>query len=433
VSGWLVPRGDLTPEQLRAVEMPADRHRVLSGGPGSGKTLVLLHRARHLADELRAPDGRFLVLVYTNALTAFLRAALADLGIPETAVRTFDDWCAAHYEMRVSPRKPLRSSGVPDFAAIRRGVLAEVRAHPGRAPLYDFVLVDEGQDLDEGAFETLAAVSGHVTVALDPRQRIYDGGAREAEILSALGLASRSVALLETWRCSPCVSRLAALFLPGADEREAFLRQARTAPIEREKPLLYVSSGAADEIDRLAEVARARLLRGERVAVLLPGRRLLHRFAAGLAERGVPVEVPWRHGQEEGPFPALDFASDLVKVMPFHSAKGITFDAVLLPRLGASDFFTRSDASLRRLLFVGITRATSWVYLGVRGGFPLPLLAEAGLLSGAPEVVVQTHASRPPASPPFPAGSDDDSRDDSDDEREPGRVVLRDADLTAWL
>ena len=405
--GWLVPRSGLTPEQLRAVEMPADRHRVFSGGPGSGKTLVLLHRARHLADTLRSRDGRFLVLVYTNALTAFLRAALADLGIPETAVRTFDDWCAGHYERYVSPHRPLRpSSGTPDFAAIRAGVLAETRAHPHSLPLFDFVLVDEGQDLDESAFEALAAVSAHVTVALDPHQRIYDDGAREAGILHALDLPSRSVALLETWRCSPGVSRLAARFLPGAEEKEAFLRQARTARVERETPLLYFSRDGDDELDRLAEVARARLLRGERVAVLLPNRRLVPRFAGGLEDRGVPVEVPHRHGEAGGPFPPLDFASDVVKVMTFHSAKGLAFDSVLLPRLGTADFH-RDDASIRRLLFVGITRATSWVYLGARDGGRLPILAEAGLLSGTPDLVVQHHSTR--LSPPGRAADPGDA------------------------
>ncbi len=415
MAGWLVPRGDLTPEQLRAVELPADRHRVLSGGPGSGKTLVLLHRARHLADTLRVRDGRFLVLVYTNALTAFLRAALADLGIPETSVRTFDDWCAGHWERFVSPNRPFRSAGqTPDFAAIRRGVLSEVRAHPHRPPLYDFVLVDEGQDLDAGAFETLAAVSAHVTVALDPRQQIYDGGAREAEILSTLGIPSRSVALLETYRCSPYVSRLAARFLRGEEERGAFLRQARAGGGEREKPLLYLAPSPDDELARLAEVARARLLRGERVAVLLANRRLVRRVARGLGALGVPVEVPHRHGETACPFPPLDFASDLVKVMPFHSGKGLTFDAVLLPFLHADDFFSRGDASLRRLLFVGVTRATAWVCLSTRAGDPLPLLAEVGLLSGAPEVVVQSHATL-------------------DDDVATGPVLSADDGLTAWL
>lgn len=423
MAGWLVPRGDLTPEQLRAVELPAGRHRVLSGGPGSGKTLVLLHRARALADALFVPEERFLVLVYTNALAAFLRPALADLGIAETAVRTFDDWCAERWERFVSRRRPQRGGGAPDFEAIREGVRREALSSPGRPPALDFVLVDEGQDLPASAFETLAAVSAHVTVALDPRQKIYDDGAREAEILDALGIPSRSVALLESYRCSPLVSALASRFLRAGDERGAFLRQARAAGGEREAPLLYLARDSGDELRRLAEVARARLLRGERVAVLLPNRRLVARFAAGLDEEGIPVEVPRRHGEDDGPFPALDFASDLVKVMPFHSAKGLTFDAVLLPRLSAADFVPRSEASLRRLLFVGVTRATSWVYLGTRESDPLPLLAEAGLLSGAPGLVVQRAAGAAPA--PFPANAGAGPAT--------GAVLSPEADLTGWM
>ena len=422
MAGWLVPLHDLTPEQLRAVELPANRHRVLSGGPGSGKTLVLLHRARHLADSLHIPGERLLVLVYTNALTAFLRAALADLGIPESAVRTFDDWCAAHYEKHVSVEKPWDHRRVrPRFDLIRDGVLRNVRRHPERPPLYDAVLVDEGQDLDANAFETLAAVSCHVTVALDPGQRIYDGGAREDEILKALDIPSRSVALLETYRCSPYVSRLASRLLPTDDAREAFLRQARTAPLEREKPLLYFARDSADETVRLAEVTRARLLRGERLAVLLPSRRLVDTFARRLSERGIPVEVPHRPGTPPGPYAPLDFASDLVKVMPYHSAKGLTFDSVLLPRLTTGDVLARRESSLLRLLFVGITRATSWVYLSAVEADELPVLHS--LAANAPEVVVQWHGVHA-APAPDP---------DEEDDHEFGPVLAPDASLTSWL
>jgi superfamily I DNA/RNA helicase len=421
MAGWLVPRTDLTAEQIRAVELPADRHRVLSGGPGSGKTLVLLHRARHLADALRIPDGRLLVLVYTNALTAFLRAALSDLGIPAEAVRTFDDWCAGHYERYVSAERPWdHARGRPRFDLVRDGVLRDVRRHPERPPLYDAVLVDEGQDLDAHAFEILSAVSRHDTVALDPGQRIYDGGAREEEILAALGVPSRSVALLETYRCSPYVSRLASRLLRDDGAREAFLRQARAGPGEREKPLVYLARDGADELARLAAVARARLLRGERVAVLLPLRRHVDDFARGLSARGLPVEVPHRPGTPPGPFPPLDFASDSVKVMPWHSAKGLTFDAVLLPRLTRSEVFARGTSSLHRLLFVGITRATSWVYLSAVEGDELPVLHD--LATGADEVVVQRYdACGAPA------------EDLLDDEDEPGPVLDNDSRLTAWL
>lgn len=392
MAGWLVPRGDLTVDQARAVESPADRNRVFRGGPGSGKTLVLLHRARHLADALRVRPGRFLVLVYTNALTSFLRSAIAELGLPAEAVRTYDDWCAEHWERFVPWPKPYRGNGVPDFEAIRRGVRQEVLQGRRRRPLYDFVLVDEGQDLDARALDVLARVSAHVTVAADPQQRIYDGGAEEGEILAALGLFSCSVTLLESWRSSPHVSRLASRLLPGEEEREAFLRQVRTIPSEREKPLLYVARDEDDEADRLAEVARARLLRGERVGVLLPSRPLVAVVARALADRGVPVEAPHRPGDGASGFPPLDFSSDLVKVLPFHSAKGLTFDSVLLPRLTAPGVHARSPRSFRRLLFVALTRAVSWAYLSApeEDVDELP----AGL-ADLPDLVVQRGRPRP--------------------------------------
>lgn len=416
MAGWLASREELTNDQARAVELAPDRNRVFRGGPGSGKTLVLLHRARHLADTLRVRPGRFLVLVYTNALTSFLRAAIAELGIPPEAVRTYDDWCAEHWERFVPAPKPLRGSGVPDFEAIRRGVRQEVLRSRRRRPLYDFVLVDEGQDLDADTFDTLARVSAHVTVALDPQQRIYERGAGESEVLAALGLFSCSVTLLESWRCSPHVSRLASRLLPGEEEREAFLRQVRAAPAEREKPLLYVARDQWDEAARLAEVARARLLRGERVAVLVPARPLVLVVARGLADRGVPVEVPHRHGQGGAPFPPLDFSSDLVKVLPFHSAKGLTFDSVLLPRLAAPGVHARSPRSFQRLLFVALTRAVSWAFLSS----PAEEVDEWPCgLAGLPDLVVQRWDTRP-AAPPSPQPA-------------PAATAEPASDLASWL
>ncbi|GGR26380.1 DNA helicase [Streptomyces roseolus] len=47
----------------------------VSGGPGTGKTVVALHRVKHLLS--RSPDSRVLLTTYTNALAASLRENLA--------------------------------------------------------------------------------------------------------------------------------------------------------------------------------------------------------------------------------------------------------------------------------------------------------------------------------------------------------------------
>ena len=96
----------LTPEQRAIVELRPDRHHLVMGPPGSGKTQILLHRARWLRQTYKTPPDGFCVLVYTNVLTYFLRQSLDFLGIPKEKVRTFDDWCADLWDQYVRKSKP---------------------------------------------------------------------------------------------------------------------------------------------------------------------------------------------------------------------------------------------------------------------------------------------------------------------------------------
>jgi superfamily I DNA/RNA helicase len=372
---WLVPREELLPDQLRAVELSPSEHRLIVGPPGSGKSLVLLHRAAWLRAEFNAKPERFRIFVFTKSLKAYIRSALHLLDLPESVVWGFDAWCVGYYRRHISPQLPSQDDedDTPDFTAIRAAVAASLKAHPPKPKLYDFVMVDEGQDLDGSAFEILDAVAGHVTACMDSKQQIYDRGSDEREILERLRLRRRNVALLAAFRCCPYIARLAAQFVPEADERETYLRQVRTVQAEREQPLLLIAASPAQEMEMLADVLRTRLLRGERVGVLVPKKIVMKEVATALRHAGIDVETSDR----------MNFATDLPKVMPYHSAKGITLDSVLLPGLVAPNFHRYTPPRIERLLFVAITRAPSWAYLStVPGGgevfAPLQRLLEDG-------------------------------------------------------
>ena len=67
----------LHPSQRRLVAMQANGPVRVLGGAGTGKTVVLMHRARHLAREVfRGPDDRILVTTYTRNLAKDLEANL---------------------------------------------------------------------------------------------------------------------------------------------------------------------------------------------------------------------------------------------------------------------------------------------------------------------------------------------------------------------
>ena len=357
---WLVARGELLPDQLRAIELAPSEHRVIAGPPGSGKTQVLLHRAAYLRQRLGTEPNRFRIFVFTNSLKGYIRSALHLLDLPPGCVWGFDAWCVGFYRRRISPVLPTQDGedDTPDFAGIRAAVAAWLRLHPPSPKFYDFAMVDEGQDLDGAAFEILTAVAGHVTVGMDVKQQIYDGGSDEEEVLRRLGLRHKNVTLLEAFRCCPYIAELAAEFVVEPGERAAYLAQVRTTQTEREQPVVLVAPSASVEMVMLADALRTRLARSERVGILVPKRRVMAEVAAAMREAGIAVETSER----------MDFASDLPKVMPYHSAKGITLDSVLLPGLQTENFQRYNPERIERLLFVAITRAQGWAYLSTVAG-----------------------------------------------------------------
>lgn len=358
---WLIPPSDLTTEQIRAVEQSCDEHKVIMGGPGSGKTMVLLHRANHLAQLGNVPPERFRVFVYTNVLSTYIKSALDMLDIPESCVCTFDDWCKQYYKEHVNARTPWdKVAKRPDFEAIREGVFNHASKAGKTKKPFDFVLVDEGQDLDPQCYAILTSLADHVTVCMDHNQQIYDQGGNEADILKQLGLKRRQVALLETFRCCPYITQMASLYIPDEKQRGAYLQQTRTAQVDIETPLLYRTAGFEDEKQMLLDMVKLRIQKGDRLAILLPMKRQVFGFAKGLREAGIEVET-----QDD-----LDFTSDTPKLITYHSAKGLTFDSVLLPRLTARSFPSISSLRIERLLFVAMTRATRWAYMSTDGQLP---------------------------------------------------------------
>jgi len=400
MSPWLVHQSELTPEQLRAVGLDPAEHRIIVGPPGSGKTLILLHRARHLLDLWHVAPERFRIFVFTKALKEYIRSALFLLDLPEDCVTTFDAWCRDFYKAHI--RGPLPRDGKEiDFPGIRRRVLREIQGNLFGVPKYDFVLVDEGQDLDSIAFDIIRAISNHVTVCIDHKQQIYEGRSSETDILQRIGLRRRNMELLGAFRCCPFIVAMASELLSDPRERQVFINQAKTVQTERETPLLYLGTDFEDEKRRLIEILKVRQSKGEKVAILLPQRRQVFGFAKGIREAGLEIETPEK----------MDFQNDIPKIMSYYSAKGLTFDTVLLPRLVRSSFPRISDSRVMKLLFVGITRATKWVYMSSRQEGIIPALENLMPLERTRGLTIQrgpgTSAQSSDMEPPGSAETDD--------------------------
>jgi superfamily I DNA/RNA helicase len=298
-------------------------------------------------------------------------------------VQTLDDWCVHYYQNQIGPTVPWDAvRRRTDFPETRKAVLA---ARLGMPPDYEFALVDEGQDLDLVRFELLKKIAKHITVCVDQKQQIFDEGSTEEEIVRTLGLRRGNVTLLDAYRCCPYIVRTAAEFIPDDAERAAFLNQGRMAQTERQTLLLYMARDFNDEMKRLVEIVRERQIVDQRIAILFYRNDQVHCFTTGLREEGLEVETR----------EALDFDSGAPKVLTLHSAKGLTFDTVIMPRLRQAAFPPLMTTSGReKLLFVGITCATKWVYFSAEDSQAISELDRVKKLSMLPNAPVTLQSWR---------------------------------------
>jgi hypothetical protein len=257
---------------------------------------------------------------------------------------------------------------MPDFAKIRTTLHEQITTKKLNIPLYSAVLVDEAQDMDQEAIEIICGIAKHVSVAMDEKQQLYNDRLAELDILRILNIKKHNVALLSAFRCNPMVTDLASNFIDDADRRKEFKRQAKNEVGDRHKPLLYRASDFDDEKKRLAELIHTRLANNETIAILFPQQKFVYGYAAGLKELGITVDTNSRSG--------LDFSNGHPKALTYHEAKGLTFDCIFMPRLDTSAFTNRMTSTLTSLIFVGISRAVSWVYLSSVEGILIDVIKE---------------------------------------------------------
>jgi hypothetical protein len=165
-------------EQERLTRRMKDGHRIFSGVAGSGKTLILLSRAKALANRMQA--HRILVLCFNVTLSAYLRSTLhSDERNPQyrerIEVRHFHDWARSLLGSLPSHREFADEEEYNEF--LGQQVIQRLNTLP-TADHYDSVLVDEGHTFSRSWFMGCVAalkdpVNGDLLIVNDGSQSLY--------------------------------------------------------------------------------------------------------------------------------------------------------------------------------------------------------------------------------------------------------------------
>jgi superfamily I DNA and RNA helicase len=154
-----------------------DGHCQFNGVAGSGKTLILLSRAKYLADQ--EPSQRILVLCYNITLAAYLRSLLReDEKNPQYQERIlimhFNAWARL-----ILRRLPNPHDVVGDYDEFLGERLKEALANVPLQQKWDSILVDEAHTFSPNWFECCVAAlkdsdSGDLMIVSDGSQKLYN-------------------------------------------------------------------------------------------------------------------------------------------------------------------------------------------------------------------------------------------------------------------
>jgi hypothetical protein len=361
-------------------------HRIIYGVAGSGKTILLVARAKLLSKQ--DPRSRILVLCYNVTLSAYLRSVLADCA-NNVFVFHFDGW-AKHNSTSRKREESDQALGERLLTTLQNGKAADSRC-------YDAVLVDEAQDFEPVWFQCVLEAmrepeDGDLVIVGDGNQSLHRRNKinwKQLGIKAQGRTISAKFDLDKNYRNTRQIMELASVFAttdPEDDEMEDSIRSLQVDPEKCKrsgpKPRLVKAANKTEECKRvlrtLQDLTQGRWfgqsvkpLPPEQIAIFYPrlSRRNEDVFRAFLKKINEAIApVTWL-SDKGNPQSKTKVAEKSIKVQTIHSAKGLQYKAVIL--LWGDDLpspFEDADEQVERQLFyVALTRPEDYLVISYSG------------------------------------------------------------------
>lgn len=317
---FFVKDSELDDFQRKIIDKRTDNSFIVKGCAGSGKSILALWKAKQIQNENK---GSYQIIVFTKALKRYMSDGIRHIGIPDANVVNFD----ACFYWTKEPKWERGSWKRGDF---------------------DYIIVDEAQDFSEEDIRLLKSKARKALLLYgDSAQQLYqfiDGKNTISMEQMAVTTGYQTEQLVFNHRLPKKIARVAAYISSVDDDLEG-----RCTNEGNEKPKIYCCRSFNAQMDKIAEIIRNRNF--EDVGILFRNNEKVKQAYDYLKNKGLNVEAKINRDMD------LDFNSDNPKILTYHSAKGLQFEAVFIPDC------TCEDEEDRNPLYVAITRSYQSLYI----------------------------------------------------------------------
>jgi superfamily I DNA/RNA helicase len=167
---WWVGASELNEEQRNVIALPLAGSHLVTGPPGSGKTNILLLRARHLT---LSGKHNILIVVFTKTLQKFIASGGHNYGFSSDKIVTCNRWQRGLiYEDGLRVELP---NSFDDQRRVLSEKLGEMIERRNMENIYDAILLDEAQDYTPDEIRIFRRLGTQLFAVADSRQKIYQG------------------------------------------------------------------------------------------------------------------------------------------------------------------------------------------------------------------------------------------------------------------
>lgn len=325
----------LTRDQQRAVN--EINSLALSGGPGTGKSVVSLWR--HITNHSTGLKNS-LLLTYTKTLEHYLKANSSSENI--NAENNIDRiyWWLSH-----------------------------------NAKVYDEIIIDEGQDIDKATFQRYFDYTNNISYGADEKQIMYLSNQEWEELNTWFETDSRfannrlfgKIDLQRNFRNSKEILLFTRSVFPNVLIRQNTIDEATVTNL---KPIvkLNLGWGIQNQVNAIIDIINTYKGDTHNIAVLIPFAKDIEEYYT-LIKDGLPENeeiTKYQHDDEE--FTGMSG----IHITTFRSSKGTEFDTVIIPEYHCfRKFIDHPDWEVTESdYYVAFTRAKTNLFLLCKNGFP---------------------------------------------------------------